>query len=219
MVGRAEGIGLLDARALGEHDQQPALLKNQPRGLDRVGVGLAAAHRKGAEPWEQPAEWATKELRLGHVAHVATGSDREEERVEKALVVRGDDRRALGRDVLGVRDANAEPKPQQRHHEQPHERVKRRVDARFAGSTVGAPEPRERGLARPVVLSRRSTHLGCLTAESLFSTYQRNSAATWPCSRRASSSWRTTTTSTERCAASAMRCSIASTETSGAPSS
>ena len=112
VVGRSERVGVLDARALREHDEQPALLEDQPRGLDRLRVGLTAAHGERAEPQEQPAERAPEQLRLGHVAHVAARCDPDEEGVEKALVVRRDYRRPLGRDVLGPGDANAKPESQ-----------------------------------------------------------------------------------------------------------
>ena len=96
-VRRAELLGVADARALGEQRQQPALAQDLARGLERLGVGLPAAHREGAEAHEQPAVASLDQLGLGHEAHVAPGADADEERVPEALVVGRDDRRARRR--------------------------------------------------------------------------------------------------------------------------
>ena len=73
-----------------------------------VLVGLAAAHGEGAEPHEQAPIARLDQLGSGHEAEVPAGADRDEERVPEALVVRGHDRRALARYVLGPRHVHAE---------------------------------------------------------------------------------------------------------------
>ena len=74
-LGVAQLVGVADAGALGEEGEQAALAQDRAGGLERVLVGLAAAHREGAEPHEQPAVARLDQLRLGHEAQVAAGAD------------------------------------------------------------------------------------------------------------------------------------------------
>jgi len=106
---RAEGVGLIDSRPLGEHDQQAVLLEYGPSREQRFAIMLTALHRERSEAREQPAHRALEYLGLCHEAHVAMCGEAEEEGVEEALVVRRDDRGPVSGHVLGARDSHAEP--------------------------------------------------------------------------------------------------------------
>ena len=64
-----------------------------------------------------------EQLRLGHEADPAARGETDEERVEEALVVRGHDRGAALRHVLGARDAEPEPRAQPERCEDAHDAV------------------------------------------------------------------------------------------------
>jgi len=53
-------------------------------------------------------------------------------RVQKVRVVRSDDRRAFGRNVLGAGYAHAKPQPEHDDRERSHERVQARRDPTLA---------------------------------------------------------------------------------------
>jgi hypothetical protein len=82
-------------------------------------------HGEGTEPDEEPAVAGLDELALGHEAQVTARAGGEEERVVEALVVRRDDRRALGRDVLGTRDVHPEVEVHEGDEHGAHHRVER----------------------------------------------------------------------------------------------
>ena len=67
IMGRAERVGLVHARALGEHDDHPTAGEDRTGGRERAGVGLAATDGERREAHEQPPERPLEELRLRHV--------------------------------------------------------------------------------------------------------------------------------------------------------
>jgi hypothetical protein len=64
-----------------------------------------------------------KQLRLRHEVHLAPDEGRDEEVIEEREVVRHDDRRPLGRDLVGVDHAPAVEEQQVRREHDPHELV------------------------------------------------------------------------------------------------
>ena len=131
---RAERLGLVDSRALGEEDQEARPARARLSRDERLG--LAAADGRRPEAREEPAERAAEELDLGHEAHASPRRESQEERVEEALVVGGDDPEALGGNMFGAAAPHAEPGAQNERGEQPHDRVQRRRDAAVAREAV-----------------------------------------------------------------------------------
>ena len=116
-------------------------LEVQAGGLERLGVGLAAADRERAEAGEQPRGLALEELRLGHEVQVAPGREADEERVVEALVVGRDDRRPVLGHVLVAGDLEPIPDARDRGEHDPRGAVdesRRPALARqFVGFLVG----------------------------------------------------------------------------------
>ena len=92
-----------DARRITQEICAPALLsQDRSRGLERLLIGFAAANRECAQAREQPRQRTLEQLGLCHVANVPVRGDPDEECIERALVVRGDDRGATGGNVLAA---------------------------------------------------------------------------------------------------------------------
>ena len=101
------------------------------RGLEHVGVALAAADREGAERVEEPGGQAVAEqLLLGHVVHRPPGDRGDHERVQERAVVGGEDHGpALGH-VLAPDPRQPEVEVEERLEHRADEPVDERVDAR-----------------------------------------------------------------------------------------
>src|SRR5690606_29535604 len=90
-----------------DHDGLPAR-EQRERGLHRLLVGLAALDREGTEPVEQPAlPRLVEQLLLGDEVDGPEQAGADDERVEEAAVVGGEDDRPL-RDVVAAGAAEAE---------------------------------------------------------------------------------------------------------------
>jgi hypothetical protein len=122
----AESLRVAHAGALREEREQATLAQDRARGLERIGVRLAAPHRERAESDEQPAVARLDQLALRHEAHVPARAGGDEEGVVEALVVGRNDRRPLGGDVLGARDVHAEVDAHERDDQGTDEGVERR---------------------------------------------------------------------------------------------
>ena len=128
-----------DARALGEDQDGVAAGEDRLGGLDHVRVALAAADREGAEVVEQPAgEAAAEQLLLGDVVERPPRERGDDERVEERAVVRGEDHRAVGGDVLAPDPRQPEVEVEERLQDAADEPVDERVDALVAGAGVQA---------------------------------------------------------------------------------
>jgi hypothetical protein len=118
-------IGVADSSPLGEQREQATLAEDRAGGLQGIGVGLTAPHRKGPEPHEQPAIPGLDQLGFRHEAHVSRGADAYEEGIPEALMVGGDDGLAAQRNVVRARDVHAKPQTTQRRHQPAHEGVEK----------------------------------------------------------------------------------------------
>jgi hypothetical protein len=110
-AGMAELVWVAHAGAFREEREEAALTEDLAGRLERVGVRLTAAYRERTEPHEQAAVACLDQLRLRHEPQVAARADRDEERVEEALVVGRDDGRTFPRHVLRAGYVRAEVEP------------------------------------------------------------------------------------------------------------
>ena len=130
--------------ALGEDADRAAALEDLAGGDQGLLVGLAAAHRVGAEPVEDPALPALlEELDLGDVVEGPAPRQRgaDHERVEEAAVVGRDDQRALDLAVLAPDAREPEVEEEEGDEDQAREEVERAVDAVLTREAVVAEQP------------------------------------------------------------------------------
>ena len=147
-----------DPGALGKDAERAAALEDAAGGLERLAVGLPAPDRVGAEPVEDPAlPRRLEELDLGDVVHGPAPRQHrpEDERVEEAAVVGGDDQAAVDRCVLLAEALQPEPDQERRLQDAAGDEVDDPVDALGAGvlvvggDAVGADPLGGAGLRRP----------------------------------------------------------------------
>ena len=163
-----------DARALGEDQHRVAAGEDRLRGLEHVGVALAAADREGAERVEEPGRQPVAEqLLLGDVVHRPPGDRGDHERVQERAVVGGEDHGpALGH-VLAADPRQPEVEVEERLEDRPHEPVDERVDAALAvaGVQVG-------------VIGGRLRHLAFVPPRAILAPAPVVTVAAWPSTRR-----------------------------------
>ncbi len=116
-VRRPGALGIdAEQRPLGQHS-------HAGRQGGASGVGVAAVDRHHADGLHEAAGQPTLQpgggevLRLGQERDLAPDHDRHEERVAERQVVAGDDRRTVGRNVLGTLDPRPPEHPEQRPEE------------------------------------------------------------------------------------------------------
>ena len=147
-----------DPRPLGKDDDGAAPVQDVARRDQDLLVGLAAAHRVGAEPVEQPAlPTALEELDLGDELQAAAPGQRhaDHEGVEEGAVVGGDDQRPLDLGVLAPVAGEAQIQVERRLQNQPRQVIDQAVRAALARIAVISEQP----LARNNFLG----HIGCYT--------------------------------------------------------
>ena len=126
-----------DARALGKDQNDVAPGQDRLGGVDHVGVTRTPVDREGAERVEDPRlPPACEQLLLGHVVHRPAGHRRDHEGVEEAPVVRGDDHRTLGGDVLAPDAAQPEVQVKERLKHRAQKPVEHRIGPFFARAPV-----------------------------------------------------------------------------------
>ena len=115
----------------------PPRREHGARGLERLLVAPAAQHREHAAVRVDELQRRLEELRLRHEVHLAPDERRDEEVIEEREVVRHDDRRPLGGDLVGVDHPRAVEEQEVRREHDPDELV----------HPVGGPCARARGSA------------------------------------------------------------------------
>ena len=134
-----------DAGALGKDHDGAAAIQDRAGGVHHLLVRLAAPDRECAERVQQPTLPALLEqLALGDEVHGPAQADPDDERVEEAAVVRGEQDRAAARDVLAAEARRPEPDVDCRLQEAAHDPVDEAIYAAPARAVVVA---RERAVA------------------------------------------------------------------------
>src|SRR4051812_47434858 len=141
LAGEVAGAG---PPALAVHGDRAAALEHRLGGDEGLLVRMAAADREDAPVRVDELERLLEHLRLGHEPHLPAQEDRQEEVVHEREVVRREDHRAGGRDVIGPDAARPEEDP----------RVEGRAHADELVDGVGL--PRARALVEPVEVRLRA---------------------------------------------------------------
>jgi hypothetical protein len=124
------------ARALGEDHHGLAAEEQRLGGLDRLLVGLATPDGERAKAVEEPADQPVLEqLALRDEVDRPAQAATDHEGVEEAAVVRGEDDRALARDVMATQPAEPEVELDERLEHRAH----RPVDGAVYPPLTGAP--------------------------------------------------------------------------------
>ena len=135
--GSPSDSGSLTLVPSGNRARSPALAQDLAGRLHRVVVGLAPAHREGAEADQDRALPPLEELVLAHEAEVPAGAQTDEERVPEALVVGGDDGGPVRGDVLDAGHVHPEVEPEQGPDDGEHDRVEDLRDPLLSRVLVG----------------------------------------------------------------------------------
>ena len=65
VMGRAERVGIRDARSFRKHHHQPARGEDRPGRLERLSISLTAADGERPEAVQQPGQRSPEQLHLG----------------------------------------------------------------------------------------------------------------------------------------------------------
>jgi hypothetical protein len=143
------------------------------RNVDRVVVRGSAVHRKAPERTQEPrVPTLAEELPLGHVVDRPTDEQADDDRIENAAVVGGENQRAGLRDAFAAAPLEAKPDDEHRVDERTNAPVQQAVRATLTGTFEGGGVGRvfadevdvasQPGHAKLISLARRPT-ASCMT--------------------------------------------------------